>query len=66
MLLTCRWGALPALAAFFTASVERKALQHLHTHGRDVYRESRENKDIIIKKSTKNMVLLNAQGSLGD
>lgn len=29
----CRWGALPALAALFTASVERKTLQHLYTHG---------------------------------
>lgn len=35
----CRWRALPALAALFTASVERKTLQHLHTHGRDVWRK---------------------------
>lgn len=33
----CRWGALSALAALFTASVEGETLQHLHTHGRDVW-----------------------------
>lgn len=33
----CRWGALPTLAALFTASVERKTLQHLHTHDRNVW-----------------------------
>lgn len=45
----CRRGALPALAALFTASVERKALQHFHTHGgRGVCRERAENRDITI------------------
>lgn len=28
----CHWGALSALASLFTASVEGKTLQHLHTH----------------------------------
>lgn len=34
--LTCCWGALFTLAAVFAASVERKALEHLNTHGRAV------------------------------
>lgn len=34
--LTCHWGALFVLAALFAASVERKALEHLDTHGRAV------------------------------
>lgn len=34
--LTCRWGTLFTLAAVFAASVERKALEHLNTHGRSV------------------------------
>lgn len=41
-LLTCSWGALSALAALFTASVERETLQHLHTHGWRVCRGGKE------------------------
>lgn len=37
--LTCHWGARFALAALFTASVEREALEHLNTHGRDVWKK---------------------------
>lgn len=33
----CCWGALPALAALFTAPVEGKTLQHLHSHSRGVW-----------------------------
>ena len=32
--LTCLWGALAALAALFTAAVEREALEHFDAHGR--------------------------------
>ena len=68
LLLTCRRGALPALAALFTAPVERKALQHLHTHGgRDVCRERAVNRDMNMTQlkvltKTKMMLLLNAEG----
>lgn len=37
--LTCRWRALFTLAAVFAASVERKALEHLNTHGRAVWKQ---------------------------
>lgn len=37
--LTCRWRALFTLAAVFAASVERKTLEHLYTHGRAVCKQ---------------------------
>lgn len=45
-----RGRALPALAALFAASVEGKALQHLHTHDRDAWGEKEVKKDINISE----------------
>lgn len=51
--LTCRWGALFTLAAVFAASVERKALEHLNTHGRSVCKKKKHitHKTFILDKT---------------